>query len=47
MPWYFRTLESWFGALEAAGLRVVSLREPVHPETGRPVSLLMVAEGRE
>lgn len=42
-PWYFRTLESWIRLLDAAGLRLVSLREPVHPDSGRPVSVLLEA----
>lgn len=46
MPWYFRTMESWVDALHGAGFRLASLREPVHPGTGRPVSLLMVAEAK-
>ena len=41
MPWYFRTLASWHAALAAAGFRLVALREPSHPDTGRPLSLLM------
>lgn len=44
MPWYFRTLEGWMEALRAAGYHLAALREPVHPGTGRPASLLMVAE---
>jgi 2-polyprenyl-3-methyl-5-hydroxy-6-metoxy-1,4-benzoquinol methylase len=44
MPWYFRTLEGWMDALREAGFRVAALREPLHPETGRPASLLIVAE---
>jgi 2-polyprenyl-3-methyl-5-hydroxy-6-metoxy-1,4-benzoquinol methylase len=44
MPWYFRTLESWMDALRVAGFRLAALREPVHPDTGRPVSLLLTAE---
>jgi 2-polyprenyl-3-methyl-5-hydroxy-6-metoxy-1,4-benzoquinol methylase len=44
MPWYFRTLQSWLDALREAGFRLVGLREPVHPGTGRPASLLLVAE---
>jgi 2-polyprenyl-3-methyl-5-hydroxy-6-metoxy-1,4-benzoquinol methylase len=44
MPWYFRTLESWVDALRGAGFRVAALREPVHPGTGKPASLLIVAE---
>jgi 2-polyprenyl-3-methyl-5-hydroxy-6-metoxy-1,4-benzoquinol methylase len=42
MPWYFRTLQSWVDALRAGGFRLTDLREPVHPGTGKPVSLLMV-----
>lgn len=41
MPWYFRTLGSWVEQLTAAGLTVRSLDEPTHPETGRPLSLLL------
>ena len=44
MPWYFRTLGSWVDALAAAGLRLAALREPMHPATKRPASLLLVAE---
>lgn len=41
MPWFFRTLASWHAAMTAAGFRVQHLREPSHPETGRPLSLLL------
>lgn len=41
MPWYFRTLGSWMAQLEAAGLQVRAIEEPVHPETQRPLSLLL------
>jgi 2-polyprenyl-3-methyl-5-hydroxy-6-metoxy-1,4-benzoquinol methylase len=44
MPWYFRTLASWVDALRDGGFRVATLREPIHPETGRPASLVVVAE---
>ena len=44
MPWYFRTLASWIEALRGGGLRLAALREPIHPQTGKPASLLMVAE---
>lgn len=46
MPWYFRTLASWVALLHGAGLVITALREPLHPQTGRPASLLMVAEPR-
>jgi 2-polyprenyl-3-methyl-5-hydroxy-6-metoxy-1,4-benzoquinol methylase len=44
MPWYRRTLASWMEVLRESGYAVVDLREPSHPETGTPLSLLMVAE---
>jgi 2-polyprenyl-3-methyl-5-hydroxy-6-metoxy-1,4-benzoquinol methylase len=42
-PWYFRTLESWVRLLAGSGLRLAELREPVHPGTGRPASVILVA----
>lgn len=44
MPWYFRTLSSWFNALDMAGFRLVGLQEPQHPQSPVQQSLLMVAE---
>jgi 2-polyprenyl-3-methyl-5-hydroxy-6-metoxy-1,4-benzoquinol methylase len=41
MPWYFRTLQTWFGQIAGAGLEVTHLAEPRHPETMRPLSLLL------
>jgi len=46
MPWYFRTLSSWLTALDMAGLQLISLREPQHPQSPVPQSLLMIAEHR-
>jgi 2-polyprenyl-3-methyl-5-hydroxy-6-metoxy-1,4-benzoquinol methylase len=43
MPWYFRTLADWHAAVAAAGLRLVRVIEPLHPETRRPLSLVLVA----
>ena len=44
MPWFFRTLGSWVRVVTAAGLTVTEVHEPTHPETGEPLSLLVVAE---
>ena len=44
MPWYYRTLSSWLRALDMAGLRLVELQEPQHPQSPQPQSLLLVAE---
>ena len=41
MPWYYRTLADWHAAVRDAGLAVRALAEPVHPGTGRPLSLLL------
>lgn len=41
MPWYFRTLESWMDVIMTAGYGLADLREPVHPHTGRPASLIL------
>jgi SAM-dependent methyltransferase len=43
MPWYFRTLGSWVGALRDGGFALHALREPGHPQERRPLSLLLEA----
>ena len=43
-PWYFRTAAGWVALFADHGLRIVEMREPVHPETGKPVSLILVGE---
>lgn len=42
MPWYFRTLGAWVALFGEAGLRVDALREPLHPDTGVPLSLVLL-----
>lgn len=42
-PWYFRTLESWIALIRDSGLQLQQLREPLHPATGKPASLILVA----
>lgn len=44
MPWYYRTLASWLEQLTLAGLHIVRLDEPLHPETQLPLSLLLHCE---
>ena len=44
MPWFFRTLGSWVRVVTTAGLTVTEVLEPAHPETGEPLSLIVVAE---
>ena len=43
-PWYFRTLESWNGLFKASGFRLREIREPLHPETQKPVSVIFIGE---
>ena len=43
MPWYFRTMGSWLGVLHQAGFALQALREPLHPQERRPLSLLLEA----
>jgi 2-polyprenyl-3-methyl-5-hydroxy-6-metoxy-1,4-benzoquinol methylase len=43
-PWYFRTLGSWLQLLRSAGLRLLEMREPLHPHTGKPASVIWVAD---
>ena len=43
-PWYFRTLESWKSLLTDSGFCRIEMREPIHPETGKPASVIFIAE---
>jgi 2-polyprenyl-3-methyl-5-hydroxy-6-metoxy-1,4-benzoquinol methylase len=43
-PWYFRTLESWTALFRETGLRLLDVREPVHPATGKPASVILLGE---
>nr|WP_277346265.1 class I SAM-dependent methyltransferase [Solimonas marina] len=43
-PWYFRTLSSWLALFQRHGLAVRELREPRHPATGKPASVIFIAE---
>lgn len=42
-PWYFRTIESWTELFVSNGLSIQQLKEPVHPESGQPASLIIVS----
>lgn len=43
-PWYFRTLESWLTLLQQLGFALHALHEPLHPESQRPASLILVGK---
>lgn len=41
-PWYFRTLETWKSLFSENGFRLDEIREPVHPRTQKPASVIFV-----
>jgi 2-polyprenyl-3-methyl-5-hydroxy-6-metoxy-1,4-benzoquinol methylase len=43
MPWYFRTLESWTAVILDNGFVLDAIAEPLHPESRKPLSLLLAA----
>jgi 2-polyprenyl-3-methyl-5-hydroxy-6-metoxy-1,4-benzoquinol methylase len=43
-PWFFRTLESWIKLFVDNGFRLREVREPLHPETQKPASVIFVGE---
>jgi 2-polyprenyl-3-methyl-5-hydroxy-6-metoxy-1,4-benzoquinol methylase len=42
-PWYFRTLETWARLISGSGFILREIREPPHPETGKPASIIYIA----
>lgn len=45
-PWYFRTLEGWQALFARHGFSDLAVREPLHPHTGEPASVLFTAQWR-
>jgi 2-polyprenyl-3-methyl-5-hydroxy-6-metoxy-1,4-benzoquinol methylase len=43
-PWYFRTLQTWVELIGTSGLLLREMREPLHPRTGKPASVIFRAE---
>jgi SAM-dependent methyltransferase len=43
-PWYFRTLASWVKLFSEHGFEQLELREPLHPHTGKPASLILIGQ---
>lgn len=39
-PWYFRTIENWFELLNKNRFQRINVREPIHPKTGKPASII-------
>ena len=38
--WYFRTFEDWAALFSRAGMIIKAITEPVHPQTGKPLSTI-------
>jgi 2-polyprenyl-3-methyl-5-hydroxy-6-metoxy-1,4-benzoquinol methylase len=43
MPWFFRSRASWIRLLTDSGFAVHDIREPLHPESGQPLSLILIS----
>ena len=43
-PWYFRTIASWIKLLRESNLTLVKMLEPMHPNTRKPASLLLIGK---
>lgn len=41
-PWFFRTLEDWIQLFTRTGFRLKDIREPLHPDTRQPLSIIFV-----
>ena len=44
-PWYFRTVSRWVQLLAECKWHLLEIREPVHPATRQPVSIIFIAQG--
>jgi len=42
-PWYFRTVETWKDLITECGFGSIEVREPLHPATGKPASIIFIA----
>jgi SAM-dependent methyltransferase len=43
-PWYFRTMESWMELFINTGYTIIEVREPMHPITKKPASVIFVMQ---
>jgi 2-polyprenyl-3-methyl-5-hydroxy-6-metoxy-1,4-benzoquinol methylase len=41
-PWYFRTLATWIKLYRTNEFSLVEIREPLHPSTGKPASVIFI-----
>ena len=45
--WYFRTLADWVKLFTKAGLVLEAVKEPLHPKTGRPASIVFILKNKD
>lgn len=43
-PWYFRTIDSWKQLYLENGFSLIDIREPIHPKTNLPASIIFIGE---
>ena len=43
-PWFFRTVENWLALFAASGFLLSEMLEPINPKTGKPASIIFVAQ---
>ncbi|MHB8534858.1 MAG: class I SAM-dependent methyltransferase [Sulfuricaulis sp.] len=43
-PWYFRTRKSWIKLFMDNGFRLREVREPLHPKTRKPASVIFIGD---
>lgn len=41
-PWYFRTLATWIKLYRTNGLTLIDIRQPLHPQTGKPAAVIFI-----
>lgn len=42
--WYFRTLADWVSLFQLSALELVAIKEPLHPQTLQPASIIFVCK---
>lgn len=42
--WYFRTIADWVDVITTGGFQLIKVAEPLHPQTQRPLSLILTGK---
>lgn len=45
--WYYRTLEDWIQLFKKSDLNLIALKEPIHPITERPASVIFILKKKK